>query len=371
MRIVLHIGMPKTGSTMLQNCLRTSRAALARRGVLYPENPPGCPFNNHRILIFGFLGFDDLPRHVRKHARYTAASMGADHAGFLAHVRNQIEAARPACTVLSSETLYRRLRPAGQDSLRGAMAALGAESGAVRIAVYLRRPSEYYLSALQQHLKSAHSITPPRVGSPLGVIESYAAAFGTGALAPCVYDRRLLKDGDIVADFLAAHLPEAGIDSGELTRPAHGNESVSGEAMDILRAFRLAFHPDTDDMPSRDSAALLRTLRRIDAALGAPRPRLRPEIAEMIDYARTDALHLRDRFDLDFPGLDYDRLARARGAVARLRARLHGLRRPHRLEEVIVIDPATRRAMLARLATSRWARAESARTEWVAALARE
>jgi DNA-binding phage protein len=367
MRTVLHIGMPKTGSTMLQNCLGASRGVLGAHGVLYPENPPGCPFNNHRLLIFGFLGFDELPRHVRKHARYTAASMGADHAEFLAHARAQIAAARPGCAVLSSETLYRRLRPAGRASLAGAIAALGAELGEVRVAVYLRQPSEYYLSALQQHLKNAHSITAPRVGSPLGVLESYAAAFGPAALAPRIYDRRMLADGDIVADFLAAHLPEAGIAPGALTRPAHGNETVSGEAMEILRAYRLAFHPQADDVPTRDSAALLRALRRIDGEIGAGRPRLRPEIAEAIDYARTDALHLRDRFGLVFPGLDYARLARRGGVLARLRARLGGLREPRRLEEVIAIDPALRRAMLDRLAASRWARAEPARAAWARA----
>jgi hypothetical protein len=369
MRVVLHIGMPKTGSTMLQNCLRASPAVLARHGVLYPENPPGCPFNNHRLLIFGFLGFDDLPRHVRKHARYTAASLAHDHAEFLAHVRAQIAAMRPACTVLSSETLYRPLPPLGQASLRGAMAGLGAESGATTVAVYLRRPSEYYLSALQQHLKSAHAITPPRVQSPLKVLESYAAAFGTDALAPRVYDRRLLTEGDIVADFLAAHLPEAGINPKALARPADSNETVSGEAMDILRAFRLAFHAQADNVPSRAGAALLRTLRRIDRALGAPRPRLHAGIAATIDYARTDALVLRDRHGLVFPDIDYDRLA-LEGPAARLWARLRGLRRPRRLEEVIVIDPAIRRAILARLAASGWAQAEPDRAAWVAGLVR-
>jgi len=367
MSIVLHIGMPKTGSTMLQNCLRASQAVLARHGVLYPDNPPGCPFNNHRMLIFGFLGFEDLPRHVRKHPRYTAASMAADHAEFLAHIRAQIAAARPATTVLSSETLYRRLRAAGRTSLTRALATLGAERGAVRVALWLRRPSEYYLSALQQHLKGSHVITPPGAQSPLKVIESYAAAFGAAALAPRVYDRKLLADGDIVADFLAAHLPGAGIDAGALTRPDDGNETVSGEAMDILRAFRLAFHAHADNVHARDGSALLRALRRIDGQVGAGRPRLRPEIAETIDYARSDPLILRDRFGLVFPGLDYDRLARGGGLAARLWTRLAP---PRRLEEVIVLDPAIRRAILARLAASRWARADPARTAWVAGLAR-
>jgi hypothetical protein len=71
MKTILHIGMPKTGTTALQDCLRASRADLAAAGILYPENPPGCRFNNHRMLVMGFLPFDALPRHMVSHREYT------------------------------------------------------------------------------------------------------------------------------------------------------------------------------------------------------------------------------------------------------------------------------------------------------------
>jgi hypothetical protein len=35
--VLLHIGLPKTGTTALQTCLRSSRTELARHGVLYPD----------------------------------------------------------------------------------------------------------------------------------------------------------------------------------------------------------------------------------------------------------------------------------------------------------------------------------------------
>lgn len=369
MKTILHIGMPKTGSTVLQNCLAASRDQLAAQGALYPENPPGCAFNNHRMLIFGFMAFRNLPRHVRKHPEYTQANLGTNYAGFLAHLGRQVVETRPACVILSSETLFRRLGSLARRSLPAAMTALGGDEPPV-IAVYLRRPSDYYLSALQQRLKNAHSVTPPQVQSAVGVLKSYVETFGAAALRPRVYDRGQLEGGDIIADFLAAHLPERAIDPATLTRAAGANETVSAEAMDLMRRFRLAFHRRAEDVTTTDSVRLLRALRRIDKAIGAARPRLHPEIAEMIDYARPDPLRLRDAYGLVFPGLDYRRLER--GATGRAAwPVLRALWRPWRLDEIVPIDAGVRREILARLGRSRWAGEDPARAHWIAELLRE
>jgi hypothetical protein len=365
-KTILHIGMPKTGSTALQGALAASRDRLAARGALYPTNPPGCPFENHRLLVLGFTRFADLPRHIRKHALYDASNLGTHYAAFLAHLRAEVDAARPERLVLSSETLFRRLGPAARRSLGAAVAGFGE----TRVAVYLRRPSSYYLSALQQKLKSAHRVIPPRVQSPVAVLESYAAVFGAGSVRARVYDRSLLARGDIVADFLAAHLDGLGLDAGALRRGRDANETVSAEAMDLMRRFRRAFHPEAENVPTPDDGRLLRALRAADRETGAPRPRLRPEIAEAIDYARADPLRLRDAWGVEFPDFDYRRLergVRTRGAFALLR----GLWRPWRLEEIVAIDPALRRALIDRLAASPWAAAEPARAAWAAGLLRD
>jgi hypothetical protein len=354
---------------VLQDCLRGSREALAAQGVLYPENPPGCAFNNHRMLLFGFVPVDGMPRHVRKHPQYSAGTLAAHYAGFLEHLGRQMDAIRPEAVVLSSETLFRDLRPEGRRSLRAALAPLGEPT----VAVYLRRPSDYYLSALQQRLKSAHSVTAPRVKSPVRVLRAYAATFGAAALRPRVYDRARLTDGDIVADFLGAHLPEFGVDPAGLRRRAWTNETISAEAMDLMRRFRLAFHPREENAPSEAGAQLVRLLHKSDTAVGAARPRLRPEIAERIDYARPDPLELRDAHGLVFPGLDYrrlERMGRRRNPLGPLTPLLRALWRPWRLEEIVAIDPEVRTALLERIGRSRWARADPAHARWIGDLLR-
>ncbi len=364
MKTILHIGMPKTGTTALQECLLASRAELAAQGVLYPANPPGCPFNNHRMLVFGFTPFERLPRHIRRHEAYTAANQASKYREFLDHVEAQVREQRPAVTILSSETLFRSLRGQAPRSLSAALAPLG---GTVRVAIYLRRPSEFYLSNLQQILKQSHNLGWLRVRATYHPLQTYARAFGRDALAVRSFARGSLTDGDIVADFLASHLPEASIDAATLPRGRQTNETVSAESMDLMRRYRLAFHADANDVAKSDSTRLLTTLRREEPAVGARKPRLRPEIADAIDYSRPDPLRLRDTYGIVFPGIDYRRLERLR-----FRHWLPPLpRRVKSLSDLIFIDPAVQRELLSRLRGSRWAEVEPARGRWIDGLLRD
>jgi len=361
-RTILHIGMPKTGTTALQQCLQASRAALLAQGLLYPENPPGCPFNNHRMLLFGFVPFAALPRHVRRHARYRPETLQADYRAFLDHLGAQVAAARPPAVLLSSESLFRRLDAGGRRSLGAALAPLGE----VTVAAYLRRPSDYFLSSLQQRLKQSADLGALRVPSARRVLESYARGFGRDALRPRVYDRRLLEGGDIVRDFFAAHLPALAAAAAALVPERTVNASASAEAMDIQRRYRQAFHPGADDVSTDDSTGLMRALRRAELAAGAAKPRLRPEIAERLDYARADPLWLRDAWGLVFPDFDYARLARRRWLwLPRLP------QRPRALGDLVTLDPAMRRALLEAVRRSRWAKADPARRPWLDGLLRE
>jgi hypothetical protein len=363
MKTILHIGMPKTGTTALQECLRASRSLLARHGVLYPENPPGCGFNNHRILIFGFTPYGRLPRHILRQSQYTRENYVDKYREFLRNIYGQVEATRPTHTVLSSESLFNRLGPQARRSLVGALEPLG---GDVTVAIYLRKPSEFYLSNIQQILKQSHDLGWLRVRATFNPVRSYAKAFGRDAIRLRTYARSMLTNGDIVEDFLASQLADLPIDAATLDRGTNTNETVSAESVDLMRRHRLAFHPDANNVSMADSTRLLRELRRIEKGTAAQKPRLRPEIAEFIDYSRADPLLLRDTYGIVFPGLDYRRLER------RWLPRLPRLpRRPAGLSELMHIDAAVQREILADLLRTRWARADPARGPWIDGLLRD
>jgi hypothetical protein len=351
--------MPKTGSTALQGCLQTSRARLAGRGILYPENPTGCAFNNHRMLILGFVNFEKLPRHVRRYPEITKANVSEKYTEFIDCIGDQIARDRPECLVISSETLFRRL---GIKARRSLLRALEPSAGSFVVAVYLRRPSEYYLSNLQQRLKHSYNIGRILLPSSYGVLQSYASTFGRDMIRPRIYDRGHLYNGDIVGDFFRYYMAEFAVDVESLERGHSNNETVSAESMDLLRRYRKDFHAGSDNVIAEDSAALVRLLRRTDKLVGAPKPRLRPEIADMIDYSRIDPLRLRDEYDVVFPDLDYRRFER--------RARVPWILavkpwKDWRLSDLVSIDRPIQREILRSILRSGWAKADPDRRPWV------
>ena len=357
MQTLLHIGMAKTGSTALQQSLLLSHAALAARGVLYPQNPPGVSFVNHKLILAGMFEYDRLPGHLIR--RGSSEELARKSARFLKDTRRAVDEMAPRCLILSTESFFRALpRPAHAKLTK----LLEGMLGETRVVAYLRRPSEHYVSRLQQKLKDSYLVPAPDARKYRKVIESYAEAFGVNALSLNLYHRPSLVEGDIVADFAAKHLASYGIVRAELAKPERTNETISAESVDISRRFRLAFHRDNDNRFTPDSAQLIAALRAADAATGALRPQLRPGLADRIDYTCYDALWLRDQHGIEFPDFDYRQVERPSPNRTKVETSA--------LENILVIDRARERAILAELRADPWA-SEPKRRAWIDALQAE
>jgi hypothetical protein len=148
-RIILHIGVEKTGTTAIQAFCAGNAAALRQGGVLYPG---------------GFAN--------RKHAEITAAvtrskdilkrrgwPTDADPAAVKADVMGRLEAAvrrtRPEALLLSSEHLSSRIKDqAGVAALKAMLSPL---SDNFRIVVYLRRQDDLLPSLYSTIVKAGGS----------------------------------------------------------------------------------------------------------------------------------------------------------------------------------------------------------------------
>jgi hypothetical protein len=299
MRLILHIGMPKAGSTALQKALAKSRRALRKAGILYPKGT-----FNHNFLIAGMVTPAHLGRVFEQHYADNADAVGRDFTAFWRNIVDAIERHRPSMVVMSGEYLFDGLGRAGPGPLRALLAPLGAQT---EIVCYVRRPSDQYLALVQQWLKASWEIDPVRPMTYRPQLEAAAAAADRLHVIP--YDRSQFPDADIVADFASRFVPEAEAELRAATNPSQ-NASMSAEAMDIVQAFRRDRHPDENNRFTRDTGRLRRRLAEREAELGGQqRPQLLPHVRELVDQSSVDVLWLRDTFGVVFDGIDYQAVA--------------------------------------------------------------
>ncbi len=335
MRTIFHIGLPKTGTTTLQNSLHGARGALAAQGILYPTLERFGHLNQHP-LILSVLPPEKLPRQFRFKGAGSRDRL-ADAA--VRSVAEEIAGAGARQLLLSSEYFSREFTGEELARMRTLLARFGVTE--LTFSVYVRRPSAHYLSLLTQSLRHSATLAPP---APFGVrarIGALRGAFPTARIVPAVFGREVLAGGDIVADFVTRFLGPLGVSPVEVPALPEANVSVSGESTEILMAFRRDAFPGRDNRPERASAALFETLAAIEARIGVRRPELRAEVAAWLDAADESVAWLAEDYGLSFPGLEP-------GEVPP---------RPEmrQLGDVIAIDPAYRAQLLEELARSPWA----------------
>ncbi len=295
-RLILHIGQAKTGSTSIQHTLGANRADLLSRGFVYPAT--GRIADRHHLIAL--MAFDRIG------GSYSVVTrMGHDRDAANARARQEWDAvmaerrASPDHTaILSSEVLFRAMTPQEMPRLRDLLTPIGTD---ITVLAYLRSPGPYYLSMVQQMLKSHSTLTQPVTGRAVAVADAYAGALGV-TCGFRVFDRETLRNGDAVDDFLDwAGIP----DNAGLKRVRDSNTTLSAEAMVVLARIGRPKAPRTP-RERREQRRVYDAVRRADRKLpGATRPAIRPGICERLWRVSTDLLPLRDRFGIAFADVDY------------------------------------------------------------------
>ncbi len=195
-RIVVHIGLERTGSSAIQRFMAMNRVALRVMGVRYPRqlHPDETPRDKHYDLAAALLGDG---------SRAAGADLDAAETVFEHYLA---EAGRHRLTVLSDEKLG---SPAPHVAARLAPRVGNRDT---RIVVYLRRQDEWALSAYRA------AVTDPRKteSRPLAdwladpatrarmdyaaILAPWEDAFGSGALRVMRYPH----DIPLISGFLRA-----------------------------------------------------------------------------------------------------------------------------------------------------------------------
>lgn len=265
-RLLLHIGATKTGSTSLQHFLDANRPALLRLGIWTPE--------------FGLFRQSDRPWKTAGHANFLRAA-SAGKAGLRKALLGGLGAlerlgARPHTVVLSSEAFF--LSP-------DATALIDYLDGfRVEMVVYLRRQDDWaeaqycefvaggaigrvaddpetWLAAPATRRRLSYDRLLAEWREALAAPPGSAAA---GRIHVRPYERGQLRDGDVVADFCALLGVGDALSAGALVRPQDALRNERAMSAGQVAAMRWM-----NRLPFRDADAYLRFVEEAGRRLAA------------------------------------------------------------------------------------------------------
>jgi hypothetical protein len=298
MKILLHMGMPKTGSTSLQHSLHAASGMLRERGIFYPQ------FGNRTIAHHLLLLLHQSPSQMSPFflARNGGPKVAVENArAAWEMLRREVRRRRPEVLVLSSELLIQPEDPATKVKIANQLSDL---SGEIVPILYVRHPVHYYRSNLQQQLKVSNRPVRPQ-GSDIKRAVLETEAIFSHPLQLVAFDRSVLHGGDIVADFATRFLSP-------WVRPAdlpdfQSNVSLSAEALVLMARLRNE-GGNTDEISHRVSL-MTQYLRKLDRDDPPSKPmELYPEVAEAALRSAVSHRWLSETGRLQIPDLDLGKI---------------------------------------------------------------
>jgi hypothetical protein len=228
MKIIVHIGPPKTGSTSIQKSLAADQAKLSQHGIYYYYRET----HMARALTTLYLGNSRGPRArlVKKLGSAQDAITWSENCW--QEFEAEVDRRKPDITVISSE-FFANVQDVGPLVDR-----LEKRFDEVYILAYIRDPVDLFVSRTQQRIRGGDRLiklmTPQSFEyKTRTILTRFAAVVGPERMIVRNFSRDNLVDGDVVADF-AAILSRLG--SNCTIKSLRANDSVPAAAVAWLLA---------------------------------------------------------------------------------------------------------------------------------------
>ncbi len=268
--LILHIGLSKTGSSSIQRVMAEQRAALLAQGVYFPTSPG---WANHALLPAACVTDPKI-----LWGYHPGTWEGLAPAARIARFDDEFAAEMAALpadaqrVVMTAEQLGGVLRQPDEVARLGEM--LAPFFAPIQVVVYLRRQDEHATSAYSEILRGGVMREPGLPDGGIerhpeydygGLLDRWAAVFGDDAIVARVFSRDRLRDGDVVADFLAlTGMRLASLDE-NAKRQSNPSVNLGGQAL-LLAAGRRFASRAPDDL-WRDTPAWRRLAQTITEAM--------------------------------------------------------------------------------------------------------
>lgn len=231
----LHVGMPKTGTTAVQEYVATADLGHIRNVALGPPNKSGL-----FTILFEEKPWNVRPQKVNGRSRGELLRLRSERLAHLAEWLN-MAAADPGCdgVFFSGERMSMPLAH-GESALERLRAEFGKICSGFRIYGYVRPLASHLPSHFQQRMKTG---APGRLSFDVlypeyrASFEKFDRVFGRHAVSLRPYRREAMVEGDVVADLLS----QLGAPAGRAAT-LRENTSLSVRGTALLFAIRRAGH---------------------------------------------------------------------------------------------------------------------------------
>lgn len=261
MKLFIHIGQPKTGSTSIQKSLLLNREALKKNGIALFD----CLSNKDDKKLACYC-FDDEKNSREKEA--AGITTGPKLAGFRRNLKNDMskEIVSNECRswVISSESLTELESESEKLRLKHLLSEFFSE---IVLIGYFRKQDAHILSGYSQKVKSGEysSLNIPDVlklrrkkyNYP-DFIESWEKVFGSGCFIPRVFHPDVLVKGSPVLDFYQI----IGASDIEENTELFSNQSLSDGAIESLKLINRILSENGVVLSSEDRAELIETISK-------------------------------------------------------------------------------------------------------------
>lgn len=289
---ILHIGLPKTGTTSIQRMLFEAAKSGALPGVGYHLPFSG---NMHSQHLLWALFRRDKP--LSRWPQFEINRLSAETSVQSALEQCWDRIAQSDKVVLSSEYF-----PSWSKEEVDALALRFREAGfsRVHVVVYVREPAQAYLSFAQQYIRAADRLPLPKDFKPgyERAIEKFRTVFGTVEVR--VFDRHQMLDGCAVRDFVSVLEREFSIRvEPQRLVVVNANDTLSAEAMIVLLEWRRAHFSNNNAVSTRGNR-LVQVLLSSRKVIEQTKPVLKPAVARMVQNVSVSDVDYLRRYGVSF-----------------------------------------------------------------------
>lgn len=276
MKILLHIGQSKTGTSAIQAYLTLNRQKIRDLGILYPGiavNGVPIDMGSHNALADSLVGL------------YRYPNLRAEQ--YFEQFFNEAEKINAKLVILSAEHFFGgepRIWDVADESAyfdaysrKVAMLAQYLGGHQIKILLYLRPQVDWLASAIGQTIRTEKLISRKSIyrndrqffemAKPVlryfSLVNVWSAHLKPGCIEVIPYDRRSLRNGSSIADFMY----RAGLEGVEVrygSEDLQVNESLSREYIEVKKILNM------EDKDKLDERVIISCLERLSATSRYP-----------------------------------------------------------------------------------------------------